>query len=187
MQNFIEGVLTAHPAWEFVETVTQVYERFHSGASTYYPSETYTCRVWKNLGTVNGYGKDFYVAIITMNVMYVDDANYATQSTAGYNAMWFLPFEEWNTSLKRMRKPAGVDFWKYGTTGSTDIYLNAADNYSMHGNQWSNLVEAQLADDSATTAKAPPKAARRRKPSHRASSPTCCRRFRIGESVPRRW
>lgn len=44
--NAIESALTAHPAWEFVEETA---------------SGGYTYRIWKNLGTKNTWGQDFYV------------------------------------------------------------------------------------------------------------------------------
>lgn len=45
----IEGELTAHPAWDYVEEVTE---------------GGFTSRVWKCLGTLNGWGEDFYVALM---------------------------------------------------------------------------------------------------------------------------
>lgn len=47
----IETEMTNHPAWEFVEE---------------YVDGTYTNRIWKNLGTENDWGQDYYVALMRL-------------------------------------------------------------------------------------------------------------------------
>lgn len=46
--NAIETLLSGHAAWSFVETVV---------------SGTFTCRVWKCLGTANSWGSDWYLIL----------------------------------------------------------------------------------------------------------------------------
>src|SRR6478736_4388044 len=143
----IETMLTAHAAWEFVENVTQINRQTHVATTNVYDAETYTCRVWKNLGTLNGYGKDFYVAIITSVVKSVRATDFANQHDEDQNCIWILPFEDWNTTTKKMRRPAGCDFWG---SAAGDTFLSESHDYAINGSRWFNLIEAQVEVDGLT-------------------------------------
>ncbi len=145
--TYLEAMLTAHPAWDFVEEVIQYYDTIHTATSTNYHVETYTCRVWKNLGTLNGTGKDFFVAIVQMNNEYRNPTNFADVHVLPQNAVWFLPFEEYNTTTHRFRRTAGRGIYSHGSAGSDPLYLDADEDFSPHGDLWFNIVEAQLSDD----------------------------------------
>ena len=70
VMTIIESMLTAHPAWEFVEN---------------YVDGTYTNRVWKCLGTENGFGQDFYVAFMRLTAS-IGTAQIIVQVAEQYNA-----------------------------------------------------------------------------------------------------
>src|SRR5690606_322196 len=68
--SIIESMLTAHPAWEFVEN---------------YVDGTYTNRVWKCLGTENDFGQDFYVAFMRLTAT-INTAPIIVQAAEQYNS-----------------------------------------------------------------------------------------------------
>lgn len=67
--NRIETALTAHSAWEYVEEVTE---------------GGYTSRVWKNKGTENDFGSDWYLALMR---------------TSDTSDLTFKAAEDWDGSL----------------------------------------------------------------------------------------
>ena len=145
----LETMLTAHAAWDFVETVTEYGDRVEPVTSADYHYQTYTCRIWKNLGSQNGTGKDFFVAIVTAMQEFRHEDTGALVYTKDSQNLWILPFEEWNTTTKMMRRPAGRDWYRVGD-GSTDYFLDPAQDYAPHGNLWFKIVEPHIATDGLT-------------------------------------
>jgi hypothetical protein len=143
----IEAMLTAHVAWEYVETVTEYYDEEDPVTLTDFHSATYTCRIWKCLGTQNGTGKDFFVAIITSLEEWRHEDTGAFVANHDENCLWILPFEEWNTTTHMMRRPAGCEWNRYGPTGTTDYFLDPDLDYAPHGDTWFKIIEPRLADD----------------------------------------
>lgn len=97
--SLIEAQLTAHPAWEFVET---------------YVGVAYTSQIWKCLGLYNSWGQDFYVAISIQT------------STLGTGTIYLDAYEQYNVTthlgIRGVPNPGSTltptaDGSAYGNTG----------------------------------------------------------------------
>ena len=64
----VEVGLAAHPAWSFVDETTEVAitPATTDPVAPEFAHWEYPIRVWKNSGAINGTGKDFYVAFVSM-------------------------------------------------------------------------------------------------------------------------
>jgi len=78
--TLIEAQLTAHAAWEFVEETV-------SGNST--------IRVWRNLGLLNDFGTDFYLAIFRLT------------ASIGTSNVYFSVGEEYSTVTHQVTRAVG--------------------------------------------------------------------------------
>lgn len=89
----IETLLGADDAWEFVQEVVE---------------GSYTSRVWRNLGSENGTGTNFYIALMR---------------TSGSSQLFIKTFEDWNGTLafrgcfNSTGTPEAVYKSRFGTTG----------------------------------------------------------------------
>lgn len=112
----LETQLTAHPAWEFVENVTETYDQEVTGGT--YAAETFTIRIWKNLGTLNRAGQDFFVAIITIETF----TPTGTDPLVGYGGdrgdVMLLAFEQYDSIEKQHIRPVGYN-WSVGNPSFT--------------------------------------------------------------------
>lgn len=76
----IETTLATHAAWQFVE-------EFSAGSTTY--------RIWRNLGTANGFGQDWYL------IMH--------RASAGTGSVFFAAAEQYNTSTHAHSRPCPAE------------------------------------------------------------------------------
>lgn len=101
----IEAQLTAHEAWSFVEQVTD---------------GSFTVRIWRNLGTKNDWGADFYVALMV------------TTSSSGTSNLIMKAAESWDGSTKLATRGCPNP----ASTYTPDATFNSA--YGTTGYAWSS-------------------------------------------------
>lgn len=136
----LESQLTAHPAWEFVENVTETYDQEVTGGT--YAAETFTIRVWKCLGTVNSLGQDFFAAIITIQTF----TPTGTDPLVGYGGdrgdVMLMVFEQYDAAENRHIRPAGL-YWAFGNPTFT---LDPTTK-SVRGNEAFHFFKSKISDD----------------------------------------
>ena len=116
----IEDALTAHAAWEYVEEVTE---------------GGYTTRVWKNKGTENDFGSDWYLALMR---------------TSDTSDLMFKAAEDWDGSnaIRGCLNPGSESYVestyrsRYGDTGYpwSDSKWNSYVNIATHTSSFSWII-----------------------------------------------
>lgn len=140
----IEGALVAHPAWEFVDEVTEYYDQEVSGGT--YHQQTITIRVYRNLGTLNSLGEDFYIGLITANTFYPLDTDPEVGYTSDYGELLFVAFEDYILAEQKMVRPIGYS-WNGDPSGGVTFEPTYK---SIRGDQAFHFVQSQISDDGLT-------------------------------------
>ena len=143
----LESMLTAHSAWVHVENVTEYYDQTEATSGLDYHIETYTCRIWKNKGTSNGTGKDFYLAIVTAVSFQPDAGQIVTGTHNNQGSVWLLGMESWSTTSHMGKHFVGYNLW----TDTDKLATPVAPNYTLYPNteEW-HIVTASVSSDGLT-------------------------------------
>ncbi len=104
----LEALLTAHAAWTHVEDATEYLDRTESGSGLDYHAETYTIRVWKNSGSANGTGHDFYLTITTAVTFTPDSGQIVTGTHTHFGAVWLNGMESWDSTTHKAKHIVGT-------------------------------------------------------------------------------